>query len=52
MKKIFGYVNDMFKSSLKPFYQLFIIHEAKNANHTSLLFFFINGTTIEISTTI
>jgi hypothetical protein len=36
------YIDGTFKSFLIPFYQLFIIHGAKNSNHIPLVFFFIN----------
>jgi hypothetical protein len=36
------YIDGTFKSCPKPFYQLFIIHGAKNSNYTPLVFFFIN----------
>uniref|UniRef100_A0A2S2NXU0 MULE transposase domain-containing protein n=1 Tax=Schizaphis graminum TaxID=13262 RepID=A0A2S2NXU0_SCHGA len=42
------YVDGTFKSCPKPFYQLFIIHGAKNANYTPLVFFLLTGKTTEI----
>lgn len=42
------YVDGTFKSCPRPFYQLFIIHGAKNANYTPLVFFLLTGKTKEI----
>jgi hypothetical protein len=42
------YVDGTFKSCPKPFYQLFIIHGAKNSNYTPLVFFLLTGKTTKI----
>lgn len=42
------YVDGKFKSCPKPLYQLFIIHGAKNANYTPLIFCLLTGKTTDI----
>jgi len=42
------YIDGTFKSCPKLFYQLFIIHGAKNTTYTPLVFFLLTGKTISI----
>lgn len=42
------YIDGTFKNCPKPFYQLFIIHGAKNSNYTPLVFFLLTGKTTKI----
>jgi len=42
------YIDGTFKSCPKLFYQLFIIHGAKNTSYTPLVFFLLTGKTVSI----